>query len=338
MKKYLQITFALCLAFISLFFYSNINGKKLLTQKQFKIEKQESFLSIASRLQKEEVIRDANIFAAYAFLKAEHRSMKPGDYVFDGSFSIIDVLNTLKNHKGVSVTIPEGYNIYQIEKLLLDSEIILKKGDIVSRSVASLSGDFLKYDFLKNIDQSNNLEGFLYPNTYYFLKNTSPEEVLKVFLDNFDKHIYQPLKNKINEEDFYSKLIKVSLLEKEIFHKEDLPLALSVINNRLSSNMRLQIDATLCYAKNMLQYERDENLLCNKVLSSDKNIQSEYNTYRNGGLVKTPIANVNFDTFGSILEKVTSDYFYYITVPVSNDTVFAKTLDEHNRNIQKYLK
>lgn len=338
MKKYLKIVLSLVFLFTIVFVLMGVNQKALLNQKTFVIQKQESFLGIADRLLKEGIIKDSNLFVLYAFFKAEYKSIKPGTYIFDGKISIKDVLYLLKNNKGISITIPEGYNIFQIEGLLLDNNIILEKGNLVNYKIKDLPNSFEKYEFLKLANGENNLEGFLYPNTYYFLENTNIEEVLQKFLDNFDEYIYQKVKNDITQDTFYEKLIKISLLEKEIYHKIDIPLAMSVLDNRLKADMRLQIDATLCYAKNMLQYKKGEELLCNKVLSSDKQIESEYNTYKNSGLVKTPIANVDFETFKFSLEQVESDYFYYITTPVQNNTIFAKTLDEHNRNIGKYLR
>ncbi len=333
MKK---IIFAFGLLFVFSFVYLSINKKTTLEEKYFIVEPRQSFLSIIDDLHSEGIIKNRYFFKVFVFLRGSHRDFKPGEYYFNGSYSMKNILEELKNNKGISVTIVEGYNIYQIEKLLLKNEILSSKGELVDFLVKDV--DLKKYPFLRYVPPENNLEGFLYPNTYYFLKNTSIERVVENFLDHFNENIYILVKDKIALDEFYYKLIKASFLEKEIYHKEDMPLALSVINNRLDIGMRLQIDATLCYPKFMLQYEKDQVLRCNQVLASDKQMTSEYNTYRYAGLTRTPISNVNFETFKTVLEEITSDYFYYITTPQEKDTVFGKTLEEHNRNIQKYLR
>lgn len=335
MKK---IIVALVLIVLFGFVFINISSRVNIKEKVLVIHSKQSFLSITEELSNQGIIKNKYFFKIYVFLNGSHKDFKPGDYFFNGNYSMRDILNILTTNKGIPVTIPEGLNIYQIEYLLLKNEIIKQKGDLVNYTIGKISFDLKEYPFLENIDSDTNLEGFLYPNTYFFVKNVPIESIIKVFLDNFNENIYLKSKNDISLDNFYNHLIKVSLLEKEIYHKEDIPMALSVINNRLDSDMRLQIDATLCYPKFMLQYEKDQDLSCNKIVNSDKLINSSYNTYKYNGLTRTPISNVNWETFKMTLNPIESDYFYYINIPANKDTIFAKTLDEHNRNIGKYLR
>jgi UPF0755 protein len=338
MKKNLKIVVALVLLFMVLVVSSNLNTKVKVENTKFVINPGDSFNMILDNLIKAGVVKDKLFFTCFAYFNGDYRSLKPGEYLFSGEYNTKDVLMILKTNLGIAITIPEGFNIFQIEKELINKGIIAKKGELVNYKVSNLKDSFEKYPFLKNIDLGNNLEGFLYPNTYYFLKNTNIKDVVSMFLDNFNKDIYLKVKNEVGSDDFYTKLILASLLEKEIYHKEDMPQALSVIQNRIDEEMPLQIDATLCYIKIMNSYTMDGDLDCGSLTNVDKKLDSLYNTYMNKGLIGTPICNVNLDTLKQTLSRADTDFLYYITDPVTKNTIFAKTLKEHNANIQKYLK
>lgn len=298
----------------------------------------DNFLLIANNLKKEKIILDKNIFIAYAYLNGDYIKIKPGEYVFNGKYNISQIISILKNNLGISITIPEGFNIFQIEDELIKKGIINKKFDLVDYKISDLEDQSNRYSFLKYVNENNNLEGFLYPNTYYFLKNSSIDEVVKVFLDNFNKEIYNKIKNNISDQNVYEKLIIASLVEKEVYRKEDIKNVVSVIQNRIKNNMLIQIDATLCYIKMKNNYINGQDIICGLLTNIDKKLESSYNTYINKGLIANPICNVNYDTFKEVLTNIDSDYFYYINDPKTKETIFAKTLEEHNKNVQKYLK
>jgi len=338
MKKNFKIVIALVLLFMVFIISSNLNMKVPNLNTKFVIKPGDSFKTITENLVTAKVIKNRLFFVGLAYFSGDYRLLKPGEYLFDKEYNIKEVLKILKTNLGIAITIPEGFNIFQIENELINKEIIFKKGELVGFKISNLEKDFDKYPFLKNVNSENNLEGFLYPNTYYFLKNTDINEIISMFLDNFNKEIYLKTKNEIGSDDFYTKLILASLLEKEIYHKEDMPMALSVIQNRINKNMLLQIDATLCYIKMKNNYAMNSDLDCGSLSNVDKKLDSLYNTYMNKELINTPICNVNLDTFKMTLEKVTTDYLYYITDPKTKNAIFSKTLKEHNQNINKYLK
>jgi UPF0755 protein len=338
MKKNFKIVIALVLLFIVLVISSNLNTKVPSLSTKFVIKPGDSFKTITDNLVNAKVIKDKLFFTSYAYFSGDYRLLKPGEYLFDKEYNIKEVLNILKTNLGISITIPEGFNIFQVENELIKKGIITKKGELVNYKISNLKDDFEKYPFLKNVNSDNNLEGFLYPNTYYFLKNTNIKEVVTMFLDNFKAEVYLKTQGEVGSDDFYTKLILASLLEKEIYHKEDMPKALSVIQNRIDKKMLLQIDATLCYIKMKNNYLANREADCGSLTNVDKKLDSLYNTYMNKGLISAPICNVNLETFQKTLEKVATDYLYYITDPKTKNTIFAKTLEEHNQNINKYLK
>jgi len=336
MKKIFKIVVSLFLLLLVLIIVNLINTQTTVNNKKFIVNSGDDFLLIANNLKKEEIIKDKNIFIVYAYFNGDYKNIKPGEYIFNGKYNISQVILMLKNNLGISVTIPEGFNIFQIENELIQKGIINNKFELVNYTISNLENKFDKYPFLKNIDKNINLEGFLYPNTYYFLKNTSINDVVGVFLDNFKKEIYEKVKNDVG--NIYEKLILASLVEKEVYHKNDIPNVVSVIQNRISHNMLLQIDATLCYIKMENNYINNKDIECGQLTNVDKKLESSYNTYMNKGMILSPICNVNYITFKEVMRNINTDYLYYITDPETKNTIFAKTLEEHNKNIQKYLK
>lgn len=337
-KKNWKIILALILA-ISLFVIKSILTLPVnLTNQKFVINSGENFLSIVNNLSEQGIIKNKNLFILFAYLNGDYSKIKPGEYLFDGQYNIKQIIELLKNHLGISITIPEGFNIFQVENELINKGIISEKYSLVNYKISNWKENFNTYPFLQYVDANNNFEGFLYPNTYYFLKNTDLKTVVSMFLDNFNAEIYKKVKQDIGDQDVYQKLILASLVEKEMYFKNDISQIASVVRNRINKDMPLQIDATLCYIKMQNNYLTGKSIDCGTLTNVDKNLESPYNTYINKEMITSPICNVNYETYSEVLKNVDTDYLYYISDPETKNTIFAKTLDEHNKNIEKYLK
>ncbi|MFA5092234.1 MAG: endolytic transglycosylase MltG [Candidatus Paceibacterota bacterium] len=337
-KKNLKIILAVVLLVLLFLLKSVLNSQIGLTKQKFIINPGDNFLLIADNLYKQGVIKNKNLFIVFAYLNGDYSRIKPGEYIFDGKYNISQIMDLLKNNLGISITIPEGFNIFQVENELLKNGIITEKFSLANYQIKNLKDSFDIYPFLQYIDEDNNFEGFLYPNTYYFLKNTEVKDVVLMFLDNFNTEIYNQVKQNIGEKDVYEKLILASLVEKETYFKNDISQITSVIRNRIKKDMPLQIDATLCYIKMQNNYFHGKAIDCGSLTNVDKNLESPYNTYINKGMILLPICSVNFETYNAVLKNVDTDYLYYISDPQTKNTIFAKTLEEHNENIKKYLK
>lgn len=338
MKRNIKILLAIFFLFFVFVFKSIINYSGNVNNVSFSVNPGDNFLEIASNLKKEGVIKNKNLFIVLSYFSGDYSNIKPGDYVFDGSYTMRGILDVLKNNRGILVVIPEGYNIFQVENELIKKGIISNKFDLVNYTVGDLGDKIKEYPFLKNVDLEDNLEGFLYPNSYFFLKNMEVSEVVNVFLSHFEKEIYAKVAGDMGEDDFYNKLIIASMAEKEVYHKNDISKVVSVIENRMKNNMLLQIDATLCYIKMKNSYLNGGQIDCGVLVNVDKKLESLYNTYMIKRMIPGPICNVNYDTFKEVLVNIDTDYFYYITDPKTKNAVFTKDLEGHNINIQKYLK
>ena len=220
------------------------------------------------------------------------------------------------------VTIPEGYSAKQIDQLLVTAGIVREGGNIANFDISRFKD---KYWFLKD---AQGVEGFLFPDTYEFYLDSTPEVVVEKFLDNFQDKTSLIF---MSREGAYDRVVLASLVEKEVPEGgDDRRLVAGLLVERMREGMRLQVDATLCYAK--------EQSACSNVRSEDKHIDSPYNTYTHAGLPPGPISNPGISALRAALAPKKSDYLFYISDPRTKKTIFAKTLDEHNQNIVKYLR
>jgi len=333
-KIILAVVLSICVLIVKSIFSMTVN----ITQQKFVINPGDDFLLIADNLAKQGIVKNKNLFIIFAYVNGDYSKIKPGEYMFGGEYNIKQIVDILKSNLGISITIPEGFNIFQVENELIKKGIITEKFSLINYKISNFKDNFITYPFLQYVDENNNFEGFLYPNTYYFLKNTTLKNVVTMFLDNFNDEIYKKVKQDIGDKDVYQKLILASLIEKEVYFKSDIPQIASVIMNRIDKKMPLQIDATLCYIKMQNNYLANKTIDCGTLTNVDKNLESPYNTYINKDMILSPICSVNYETYNAVLENVATDYLYYISDPETKNTIFAKTLEEHNKNIQKYLK
>lgn len=340
MKPFLFLVcliFTAGLVFFLLFFHYQLTP--LLTENgevYFTIRKGAGFQEIAEDLEEKGLIRSAASFKFYLLLKGWADKLKPGYYRLSRNLSATEIAQILVegNSQEVKVTIPEGWTIFQIEKKLKEVGVLEKDVFLSQLKVK----DFLSDEgliFLKNLPSNVNLEGFLFPDTYRFEINSPPEQVARKMLKNFYQRFFANFSEKLKEKnvDLYSLVKMASLIEAEIPHSSDRPLVSGILWKRLRNNLPLQVDATIVYYK--CNFLKEEN--CRFLKGEDLNIISPYNSYLYLGFPPTPIANPGLDALEAAFNPVNSSYFYYLSDPKTGNTIFAKTLEEHNLNIKKYL-
>ena len=239
------------------------------------------------------------------------KSLKSGQYqVSDvhSVFQLLDILNKGVAPKQIKVTIPEGFTVEDIAKVLYQKGVIKNSKDFILKAQ--------KY------------EGFLFPDTYFFLKGESVEAVIKKMKSRFYEVLPKDYEDKAEEKGLtlYQAVILASIVEKEAKFDEDRPLVASVFLNRLKVGMPLQSDATINYVL------KDKKLW---LTDKDLKIDSPYNTYTHTGLPPTPICNPGLKSLLAVVNAPKTDYYYFLTTK-SGKAVFEKTLEEHNRDIRKY--
>lgn len=261
---------------------------------------------IAGILAQNNVIDSAAHFKLLCKLNNEGSEFKFGSYNFEGGsdfFTIVEKLNSGDaEDKSIHITVKEGMWLSEI------AELVEKEGLCnVDQFMEAANSREYGYDFIKDIpDRENLLEGYLYPETYYFMPDTKPHDIVDTMLNQFDKVC--------TENDIYSKVSKTdksldeivtiaSLIESEVKYDEERSVVASVIYNRLKENMKLQIDASVIYSLG----ER-----VSRVYYSDLENENEHNTYYVKGLPVGPICSPRAASILAAVEPADTDYLYYV--------------------------
>ncbi len=306
----------------------------------FRVEEGDGLLEISNNLEKEGVVKNSHIFALYMFVSGKRTGIKAGTYLFSEPKSVLQVADKLfyGNVYYKRVTVIEGWNLNDIAVYLEREGLGTKEefyklagrppffegGEVFQGHPGNLDNSF---EFLLSKPEDVTLEGFLFPDTYHIPFDAGMEEAIKVILNNFKRKFPFDL---IEESDmsFFEILTLASLIEKEVIIPEDKAIVSGIIRERMRIEMPVQIDATVVY----LTGKRTT-----RVSVAETRIDSLYNTYVYKGLPKGPISNPGLSSIEAAINPQTSDYLYYLSKP-TGETVFSRTLEEHNIAKNKYLK
>ena len=317
MKK-LFITFAIgiIVAVIATLWWKNgtlpVNSKAS-SQKIFVVRKGQGVREISYNLKQQGLIKDPIVFFIITKKMGYDKKIEAGDFRLSPSMNTWDIANSLTHGTlDIWVTIPEGKRTEEV------AEILKKNIPTFQQSwIQSLITD----------------EGYLFPDTYLIPKDATIDLISTMMKDNFQQKFDSAKNTKITNLTDRETIIMASLVEREAKADIDRPMVASVIYNRISIDMKLDIDATLQYA---LGYQTDEKRWWKKELTSqDKTINSPYNTYTNPGLPPGPISNPGLASIKASLNPAKTDYLFYIS-DANGTNHYAKTMAEHNANIKKY--
>ena len=291
---------------------------------------------IADRLQQEGLIRSSLLYKVYLKMEKQGDAFKAGSHSLTPGLDyaqITQILNEKEEAKRnvVKVTIPEGLTISQI------ADRLAKAGGWDPKSIRQLSrepqtfADVLPDGVPAEEGLKYALEGYLFPDTYEFATDASAEEVVRRLV----KETTTKLRSIPNFEELLKKrglnvhqlLTVASLIEREAVVDAERPQIAGVIYNRLNKPMKLQIDATVQYALGKQKA---------RLLYSDLEIDSPYNTYKHEGLPPGPIAAPSLKSIEAALQPEESKYFFYVTKKDgSGEHLFAETYKQHEQNIEK---
>ncbi len=305
----------------------------------FTIESGETSTSILSRLVEEKIIKNALATKVYAKISG-NTDFKAGDFILDTSWStkkIVQYLNDSSAAKAeqVTVTIVEGSWAKNIAAQMAEATNVsaddLLKAWNDSTYVSELARDywFITPDIYNS--QKVILEGYLYPSTYNFFKETTVDAITRRFLDQTEK-VLDEYKSEIESSSMsvHQIMTLASIIQFEGKHEEDMKLISGVFENRIAAGMKLQSSVTVCYA--LYNYTSWSDC------EQNTDIDSAYNTYQVEGLPPGPILNPGLTAIKAALEPTASDYLYFMADVNGDGTIyFAKTYAEHLRNVDKYL-
>lgn len=295
--------------------------------KTVRIEQGMGAVEIAELLKTAGIIKQQAPFLLYVFLTGNNSKLQAGEYEFDGDYAPYEIADLLSEGFSLSreraVTVPEGYTISDIKGVLKSWEV--NGGETLDQETAAAWSDF--YAFLRTVPAGHTLEGFLYPDTYRFERETTTDVIARKMLSNFDAKTAE-LREQLgaDERDFYEVVILASILEKEV-PPEDMKRAAGVLQKRLDANMGLQVDASLAYVLGRPATRAD-------IDSST----SPYNTYRYRGLPPGPIANPGLSALKAAADPEDNEFWYYLTRPDTGETIFSRTFAEHDSARAQYLR
>lgn len=298
------------------------------------IYESDSMESIVDKLYDAGLIRYKSLFNLYASISDAQEDIQPGIYDLNTRYdyhALVNFMSPRSSREVVQLTIPEGYTCRQIFKLLEENRICTAR-DIAAYAA---TGELEPYWFLEQVERGSEycLEGFLFPDTYQFYKNSSPKEALEKMLDNFDYRFSEEMRAQLDTLNanvtggnygVREVTIVASLIEKESAAPAESPAIAGVIYNRLfrwgDTPAYLNIDASLVYAQG-----GDNSTI-------DTSIDSPYNTYTHTGLTPTPIANPGLSSLKAALDPEMHEYYYYVLNPSTGMHQFSKTYEEHEAN------
>ena len=273
---------------------------------------------IASDLQARGIVRSRYAFDVLRLMK--RGTLKAGEYRFDHPAGAAEVYARIERGDvyTVAVTIPEGFNIFDIAQAVEMAKLGGADGFLqAERADTALIEDLSPH--------ARSLEGFLFPDTYRFSRTATPRQMLSAMVRRFRQSAGQ-----IGLSANVEKVVTLaSLVERETGVDRERPIVASVFENRLAAGMPLATDPTVIYAALL------ENRYGGKIHVSDLQSDSAYNTYRHGGLPPGPICNPGMTSLKAAVAPARTDYLYFVS-DAKGHSVFAKSLAEHSENVKAY--
>ncbi|PKL72565.1 endolytic transglycosylase MltG [Candidatus Kuenenbacteria bacterium HGW-Kuenenbacteria-1] len=330
--------------------------------KEFVIKKGEGVNEISQNLKDQKLIRSMWDFEVYIWQKKLGKKFQAGNYLLSSQMNIKKIVQILISGQIIpnqtTIKIIEGWNYKEIAKYLKNIFSTDKNTDSLIWEEFFFteiydSSWLKKYSFLADnpfLNENNRnfsklielrtlknypfavipLEGYLFPDTYQIYKDASEYDIIKKMLDNFDKKLSSQMREDIKKQNktIFEIITLASIIEKEVPNNNDRKIVAGIFYKRLKEGMRLESCATINYIlgndKKQLSFE-------------DTRVESPYNTYLNKGLPSGPISNPGLSAINAAIYPQETDYLFFLSKP-TGETVFSKTLKEHNQNKRKWLK
>ncbi|NLY81219.1 MAG: endolytic transglycosylase MltG [Clostridiales bacterium] len=292
---------------------------------------------IAEQLKSQGVLRSANNFIILSKLNRFDSKFQAGTYLLSPSMTPVDIAKILVNGhvETLTITIPEGYTIYQIAEKLSEEGVV-----DYDKFVDLLENGNFKFDFLDYAqDNKNELEGYLFPSTYQLATGATEEQIITTMLNQFDLIFTDEYEKRAEELNVnINDIVTIaSIIERECKDPADRPKVASVIYNRIADGMPLQMCSTVQYALG----EQKKRLT-----TADTKIDSPYNTYINTGIPPGPVGAPGESSIRAALYPADTDYLFFVvsekldgTHNFSSDIgQFEKDKAAYNKALEEYEK
>lgn len=298
------------------------------------IQEGQSAQEVGDKLEDEGVISSGLLFRVLVALEGYEDKLVAGDYEFEKGTPTLEVVERIRHGQTAPlvVTIREGLRAEEIAELMEDKTVVSAEDFL--EAIKS----WYEFSFLYTKPYWATLEGYLFPDTYFFNRNMTAEEVVQQILENFDQRLDSELRQEASVAGLsvHTVLTLASIVEREAQVAEERPIIADVFLKRLRRGMPLEADPTVQYALGndpasvaRYGYWKEE------LSQQDLEVDSPYNTYRNTGLPRGPICNPGLDSIEAVIRPAQTDYLYFVA-RADGSHVFAETLEEHLRNIEQY--
>ena len=310
---------------------------------------------IAAELKAAGIIRSEEAFVLWHYVHRK-RSLKAGEYLFDKPANIIDIQKRLRRGDVYfhTVVVPEGFTMFDIARAI-EAAGLGPAGDFLkeAQSDSALIADIAP--------QAHSLEGYLFPDTYEFSRMMTMHDMAAAMVKRFRQVAHEigmipppttstadegkvPLGGSPHMREFKNTgdtvgpllyvpplVTMASIVEKETAVADERPLVASVYNNRLADGMALDADPSIIYAELLAGTYQGA------LHHADMQFHSPYNTYRNAGLPPGPIGNPGRSALEAAMHPAQTDYYYFVADAQGHHR-FARTMEEHNKNVATYRK
>ena len=292
------------------------------------IAEDDSLYLVLDRLQKEGVLANGWLSKVFYRLSGLNLEIEPGRHEIPADGSLKDLLEALQgdNLDDRTFTIPEGFTIDNIADRI-DKSGLVTKTEFLEALVA-----FDAPAYVPKLGQRRyRMEGFLRPDTYTFAIGTPAREIIQTmstaFAQNMERILKTTGKSDITKQDYDAVINKAAMIERETNNPEEREIVASVIENRLKINMKLQLDATILYARGV-DYK--------VITMEDILFENPYNTYFTKGLPAGPIANPSDASIEAALKPKVTPYLYYVLNPRTGKHFFTDNYAEFEAKRAEY--
>jgi len=331
MRAFIILAFVFSVITFSGFFYLSymaehsrgVSGRTRL----FEVKQGENIVELSKQLKADGLIASRYAFLWQAVREKKTKNFVAGVYELSGRLSIAEIIFLITEGKiiprGIRVTFPEGWNIEEMSERLTNSGLSGEKFlALAERPDPKWRKQF---DFFVGVPEGVSLQGFLFPDTYFFDQHDSAGSIIEKMLVNFEKKINVTLRDSSENrhQSLYAAVTLASIVENEVALENDRKMISDIFLRRLSLDWPLQSDATIKYilGTNKIQHTLEET-----------RVNSPYNTYINAGLPPGPIGNPGLIAIRSVIFPENNSYFYFLSDPETGETVFSVTYEDHLRN------
>src|SRR5215469_7908933 len=318
LRKLASILIVLAAVAAAAVYFFFLPGPPLDSPRFVEIRRGQSLRSIATNLERAEIVRSAVALGLYSRLTGTASQLQPGDYRFGGNETIGQVLGHLLRGESIviTVTIPEGSTVRQIAQRLEMARLVCdwKFAQVARKSRLAAAVGLAPYG----------VEGYLFPATYRFAPTASPDAILAAMLQRFFEQLSPPVEERAFNLGLTIKQVVTlaSIIEKEAKVPSERPLIAGVFYNRLRLHIPLQSDPTAQYSFDGIKGRAAQAV----------HTPSAFNTYDFAGLPPGPIANPGWDSIHAALYPTPTNYLYFVARK-DGSHIFSRSLKEHDRAI-----